>query len=523
MRTPRRRFLQLAGGALALALGRGGTARAREETGAPRIHAGTANHRLGPAGRRRPTRLTPLPSFKSYPGAERVALPRPEPGPERALAALVRDPAPGPGFQAGGLDLGQLGRLLHLTNGITGDPRAGLRAAPSAGALYAGEVYVVAERIRDLPPGLYSYAVAEHALLRLRSGSLAGEVLRALESPRALEKAAAFFLLSNVFDRYTWRYANRGYRYALIDSGHIGENLRLAAGAEGLAEAGPRRFHDDALHALLAIDGRAEAVCAVHAVGAPGPSREESGAAAEALRWLGERQELAPGSLRAEGHLTDRYHAATMLVPARAEGPPSAVPPAPAPAAPDLALPAALPPPAAGVGACIRKRRSPGRFLEQSIACEELAFALEMAGGHAALTRTPGVELSLVAHRVRGLAPGLYRFAPAGPGLARVREGEQAQALVRACRGQDHAGRAAVALASVGRFARSRSALGDRSYRDQLLEAGAIAQRIYLAAEAAGLAARNLAAFTDQDLNELFALDGRSEAVLHLTVLGHRA
>ena len=59
-----------------------------------------------------------------------------------------------------------------------------------------------------------------------------------------------------------------------------------------------------------------------------------------------------------------------------------------------------------------------------------------------------------------------------------------------------------------------------RLYRDLLLEAGAIGQRLYLAAEAAGLAARNLAAFVDDDLNRLVGLDGRREAVVHLTMAG---
>ena len=53
--------------------------------------------------------------------------------------------------------------------------------------------------------------------------------------------------------------------------------------------------------------------------------------------------------------------------------------------------------------------------------------------------------------------------------------------------------------------------------------AGAIGQRIYLAAEPTGLAARNLAAFRDDELNALLGLDGRREAVLHLTMLGPEA
>jgi nitroreductase len=82
------------------------------------------------------------------------------------------------------------------------------------------------------------------------------------------------------------------------------------------------------------------------------------------------------------------------------------------------------------------------------------------------------------------------------------------------------AGSAAAALLMVGRL-REAEARGDRSYRDLLIEAGAMGQRIYLSAESLGLAARNLAAFVDDDLNSLLRLSLPDRAVLHLTLLGH--
>ena len=75
----------------------------------------------------------------------------------------------------------------------------------------------------------------------------------------------------------------------------------------------------------------------------------------------------------------------------------------------------------------------------------------------------------------------------------------------------------------VGDLRRAAQEGGDRSYRDLLIQSGAIGERIYLAAEAAGLAARNLAAFRDDDLNALLDLDGEKRAVLHLTLVGHEA
>ncbi len=118
-----------------------------------------------------------------------------------------------------------------------------------------------------------------------------------------------------------------------------------------------------------------------------------------------------------------------------------------------------------------------------------------------------------------GLAPGLYRYVP-GDQLVPLRRGDLGAAMVRACLGQKKAGSAAVALLMVARLEREAVRRGARSYRDVLIEAGAIGQRIYLAAEAADLRARNLAAFVDDELNRLLGLDAESPAVIHLTLLG---
>jgi hypothetical protein len=73
----------------------------------------------------------------------------------------------------------------------------------------------------------------------------------------------------------------------------------------------------------------------------------------------------------------------------------------------------------------------------------------------------------------------------------------------------------------VAEVARAAAVRGERAYRDLLVEAGAIGERVYLAAEARGLTARNLAAFRDGELNALLGTDGRERAVIHLTLVGH--
>jgi SagB-type dehydrogenase family enzyme len=511
----RRGFFRLVFGGFAL-LQRGAAAAPAD---APAIHRDTRNTPIGALGPQRRPPENPDP-FKEYPEAPRVALPPPVAEPARALAQVVREYAPTPGFAATPLPLDRVARLLHFGNGVTG--RAGgtlLRAAPSAGALYAGEVYLVAERVQGLAPGVYYYRVADHGLARIRSGSSLGTVAAALEESGAVANAAAVVLLTNVFRRYSARYRNRAYRYALIDSGHIGENLRLAARSAGLGETAPLRFHDDALAELLGIDGRDEAVCAVHAVGEAGPQTPTPLAGA---RRFDEKQFLKPAVLQGRGLLTRRYHEATTLLPSAGGTGSSSSPPTTSapPAGERLPIRRRERPPATAVEEAIHRRRSTARFESEDLSLKEVSFVLEMARGQPRLERAPGLSLYVVAHRVSGLQPGLYFYDPTAAELVAIRRGDMRQSLRKACLGQAKAASAGVGVLSVARFAESTSELGTRSYRDQLLESGAIAQRVYLGAEAAGLTARNLAAFLDDELNEMLGLDARREGVIHLTMFG---
>jgi SagB-type dehydrogenase family enzyme len=442
---------------------------------------------------------------KAYEGYERIALPVPASPGARPLADVMAGFRAAPGFAGEPLELAQISRLLYFTNGVTQPPI--LRAAPSAGQLYAGEIYIVAQRVRDLEPGVYYYEPPNHALVPIRPGPRIDAVMAALERPGHIANVPAVLLLTNVFGRYGWRYANRGYRYALIDTGHIGENLRLAALSAGLVETAPLRFHDERLSGLLGIDGRREAVCAVHAVGHPG-----EGTPPPRLRTFREA-DTAPAGWGD----TERYHTSSSLVEGVHSASNARVRMAPARGAPLTLRPDQT------VEACIRNRRSANRFEDRKLQRDELDWLLDAAVGHSELARAPEVELLLAVHRVAGLDPGLYRYRPDEARLAALLKADLRGPLVRSCLGQDKAGACAVAFFVVANLRHAIESLGERGYRDLLIEAGGIGQRIYLAAEAAGLSARNLAAFRDDDLNRLLALDGRERAVLHLILAGREA
>jgi SagB-type dehydrogenase family enzyme len=558
MRTDRRSFFRLLAGAAALLAGKASAAKSAPER--IDIHQITRNTRLNALGARRPRLSGPPPDHKPYPGKRRVALPELVAEPSRTLAEIVRQWAPARGFGGGSMTLAQLGRLLHFTNGVTLKAPPGRkgpvrRAAPSAGALYSGEVYVAAARVQGLAPGVYYYEVAQHRLVEAAAGFEPARLADAIERPASIEGAAASIegaaatiLLTNVFGRYAWRYANRGYRYGLIDSGHIGENLRLAAASAGLAQRDFLAFRDDLLNGLLAIDGAEEAVCSVHAVGLPDPARDAKAeppldakaepprdakaepprdARAEPARVLAD----VPGAwveaqrtpaFSARGPITERYHAATKLVPQGETVARLATPKDLAPRAlePSLALPARGAGPAMKLEDAIQIRRSTARFESGRLSLAALAHVLEMAHGHASLARSGNVDVYLVVHRVEALEPGLYRYDRDDHRLIAHRTGSLVGDFTRVCLGQQMAGSAAVGVLMVARLGEDRALASTRRYRDMLVESGAIGQRIYLAAESAGLSARNLAAFFDDDLNRLLGLDGQREAAIHLTMLG---
>jgi SagB-type dehydrogenase family enzyme len=128
------------------------------------------------------------------------------------------------------------------------------------------------------------------------------------------------------------------------------------------------------------------------------------------------------------------------------------------------------------------------------------------------------IQLYLYAHRVHGLEPGLYRHWPARGELERIRSGDQRVAAAGLSLGQDLAGNACVAFSIVGDLDRAARAHGDRGYRYVYFEAGAVGQRLYLAAEALGLGATGIGAFFDDEVHAWLNLDPSRKVVYHFAI-----
>jgi len=138
-------------------------------------------------------------------------------------------------FARRGLEMAQVSQLLWGTDGIS-DPR-GLRTAPSAGATYPLELYlVVGERgVKDLAPGVYHYLPASHTLELTQKGDLRPAVARDCLHQTWMAEAPVMVVFAAEYRRCMARYGDRGIRYTHMEVGHAGQNLFLQAEALGLA------------------------------------------------------------------------------------------------------------------------------------------------------------------------------------------------------------------------------------------------------------------------------------------------
>ena len=162
------------------------------------------------------------------------------------------------------LTLPQLARLLLLSSGRTAPAMpselaaaGGHRAVPSAGASYAVEVHVIAQRVTGLAPGSYCYEPVGHTLELRRSGSFEEGLRRWTFDQHWMLDAAAVFVMVGRLERIAPRYGSRGYRYMLFEAGHVAQNLYLLGAAHELCVQATGGFVDHAIARLLGLQQRA--------------------------------------------------------------------------------------------------------------------------------------------------------------------------------------------------------------------------------------------------------------------------
>jgi SagB-type dehydrogenase family enzyme len=154
----------------------------------------------------------PDPVFKSNTSVEEALLKR------RSVRRYKDDP----------LEIKEISQLLWAAQGITSES-GGARTAPSAGALYPLELYLVGGNINNLSPGIYLYHPLGHTLSLVAAGDMRESLTSAAHLQGSVNRSAAVIVIAAVYRRTTRKYGARGIRYVQLEAGHAAQNICLQA------------------------------------------------------------------------------------------------------------------------------------------------------------------------------------------------------------------------------------------------------------------------------------------------------
>jgi len=417
--------------------------------------------------------------FRHYEGAPVVDLPADAPAPLCGALEALRGGLGRPNARDGAEFLSQL--LFHTAAisatrvvAATGH-RYALRVNPSSGNLHPTEFHFATRGLKGWPDGLYHYRPSSHMAEQRATGDWVSGL--GLEAPLV-------FVLTTIAWREAWKYQSRAYRYCCHDMGHAWEALNLAARACGYGTRARGDFRDDELSRMLGVtDEWAMLVVAVDC--------EAKGTAIRERRWTGGTpnrlsEEIVPYPLIEEVHEAGREltgerweQRAGAAEHSYKDDEPFAV--------------------------VARRRRSALDFRggERSITLQQLRTLLEAAG------RGGFVDPWAYVHRVEGMEPGLYRS-----NLELVRREDQRVVAAGLSLGQDLAGNSCVTFSMIADLERATALHGERGYRYAHFEAGAIGQRLYIAAEAMGFQSTGIGAFYDDAVHRYLELE-QGQVIYH--------
>jgi len=451
--------------------------------------------------------------YRHYEGVPVLDLPA-DPPPPKISALEVLAGKMGNTLARNGAEF--LSQLMFYSASISASKRVpstgtiySLRVNPSSGNLHPTEFHFCTRGLVDWPDGLYHYRPSSQMAEQRAIGNFGAKLFNT--------STPLIFVLTSIAWREAWKYRNRAYRYCLHDIGHAWQALTLAARSLGSKSFAFGRFSDDRLaeSCLLSVDEWPMLIVGLHGTSIPVNKRDavETVVFGGQPNQLSEEQETYP--------VIERVHAATKL---NTEPTIASLDQPLVSGRGKVNLPSQVST-SHSFGEVVRARRSALDFKggHESISFPQLATLLSTTRERlfADFATHRYVHLYLYVHRVEGLEPGVYRYWPEHAELERIKAGDQRLVAAALSLGQDLAGNACVAFSMIGDFENAASRYGDRGYRYVHFEAGAIGQRMYLAAEALGLGATGIGAFFDDEVNRYLSLAPEFGQVVYHFAIGY--
>lgn len=189
-------------------------------------------------------------------GQEIIMLPEPEYSSNCSIEKALKERRSIRDFSKEPVGLGELSQLLWACQGIT-DPR-GFRTAPSAGALFPLEIYVVVERVTGLENGVYHYNIGsnrqDHSLQRENISFTNNDLANCALGQSCIRDAAVNILITSVTSRTERKYGPKAEKYVLIETGHAAQNICLQAQSLKLGVVTVGAFYEHKVKEKLKLD-----------------------------------------------------------------------------------------------------------------------------------------------------------------------------------------------------------------------------------------------------------------------------
>lgn len=213
--------------------------------------------------------------FKSYPRFQALKL---EKGPrvqQPCMQRIIRNIKPVEKFTAQSITRTEVSEILFYSAGIAYHEKVGgetfwdntRRPYPSIGACHPLELYPVIFRGLGLDPGVYHYNVKTDSLELMMKGDYTNQLVHAIPNQDWIKNASMVICISAIFKRTETQHSDRGYRYVLLEAGHVAQNIYLLAASMGLGCCTVGVYLDDEINQLLDLDGLYESVIHVVVVG----------------------------------------------------------------------------------------------------------------------------------------------------------------------------------------------------------------------------------------------------------------
>ncbi|HSF82885.1 MAG TPA: SagB/ThcOx family dehydrogenase [Anaerolineales bacterium] len=180
-----------------------------------------------------------------------IVLPEPDRESKTSLEKALQDRRSIRSYSDQALALAEVGQLLWAAQGV--NRPGGYRTAPSAGALYPLEIYLLAGQVEDLAAGLFHYLPENHALEHVWSGDRQVSLSEAALGQDSIARAPAVIVIAAIYQRTKGKYGQRGERYVHMEAGSAAQNIYLQAVSLELGTVFIGAFYDEQVQNVLGL------------------------------------------------------------------------------------------------------------------------------------------------------------------------------------------------------------------------------------------------------------------------------